>query len=334
MLVAGSSGRSRMTSAEPLLKVEHLRKYFPVHNGPGREKNVIHAVDDVSFELGRGDVLGLVGESGCGKSTLGMTIAQLERATAGRVVFDGVDLTALRENELRVRRRRFQVIFQDPYSSLDPRMKVAELIAEPLHIMGMRNRPAVRRRVEELLDLVRLDSAFHDRYTHELSGGQRQRVGIARALALEPDLLICDEPVSALDVSIQAQIINLLLDLRRRLGLTYIFIAHDVAAVVHMSDRVAVMYLGRFVEVMPAGRLATMAMHPYTRALIAAVPVADPAAFEVLPPLQGEVPDAVHPPSGCRFRTRCPQAQKVCAVDVPELHSVGDGHSVACHFAG
>jgi oligopeptide/dipeptide ABC transporter ATP-binding protein len=308
-----------------LLEVDDLHRHFP----SGRR--TLRAVDGVSLRIAAGEVLGLLGESGSGKSTLGLTIAQLHRPTSGAVRFAGEDLSRLGGRALRTMRRRLQVIFQDPSSSLDPRMSAGELIGEPLLVAGM---PQARRRerVAELLGLVGLDAAFADRYSFELSGGQRQRIGIARALAAEAELLICDEPISALDVSIQAQIMNLLLDLRERLGLSMLFISHDVAAVVHMSDRIAVMYLGKLVEIGPGDGFVAHARHPYTRALLAAVPDRD-LDPSTEPPLRGEIADAAALPSGCRFRTRCAQAAAICSQTEPPLRTMPDGGSVACHMA-
>jgi oligopeptide/dipeptide ABC transporter ATP-binding protein len=316
--------------SEALLQVEHLVKHFPVRGG------VVRAVDDVSFSVSRGETLGLVGESGCGKTTTGRCILQLERPTSGRILFEGVDLAALDERSLRAVRRRVQVIFQDPYSSLNPRMTVGQILAEPLKVHGIvPDKTARAARVRELLGQVGLLPQHARRYPHQLSGGQRQRVGIARALAMEPSLIICDEPVSALDVSIQAQIINLLEDLQRRLGLTYLFIAHDLSVVRHISDRVVVMYLGRVVEVADRKSLYEHPIHPYTRALLSAVPIPDPKleAQRERTVLRGEVPSPLNPPSGCVFHPRCPIAEARCAAQVPELRQIRPGHLGACHLA-
>jgi oligopeptide transport system ATP-binding protein len=322
---------------EVLLEVRDLVKHFPVAGGLfGGRSGVVRAVDGVSFTIRRGETLGLVGESGCGKTTTGRCVLQLERPTSGAVVFEGRDLTRLSAAELRAVRRRIQVIFQDPYSSLNPRMTVGQIIAEPLGVHGIVRTAAGRRdRVGELLRHVGLLARHAERYPHQLSGGQRQRVGIARALAVEPSLIICDEPVSALDVSIQAQIINLLEDLQSEFGLTYLFIAHDLAVVRHISDRIAVMYLGHIVEVADRKALYDDPLHPYTRALLAAVPIPDPEleARREHVVVRGEVPSPLNPPSGCVFHPRCPVAIDRCRVDVPPLREVKPGHWAACLLA-
>jgi len=322
-------------SHPPLLQVSDLVKHYPV-GGPsvlGRAGGVVRAVDGVSFAIPRGQTLGLVGESGCGKTTLGRCVLQLEQPTAGAVIFEGRALTALTETALRPIRRKMQVIFQDPYSALNPRMTVGQIIAEPLKVHGLvPDRQGRRQRVTALLADVGLAAALAPRYPHELSGGQRQRVGIARALAMNPSLIVCDEPVSALDVSIQAQIINLLSALQERLGLTYLFIAHDLSVVRHISDAVAVMYLGKLVEMTDRQRLYDNPLHPYTRSLLSAVPIPDPeveARRERLV-LRGEVPNPSRPPSGCVFHPRCPIAVPECAQVVPELREIEPGHRVAC----
>jgi oligopeptide transport system ATP-binding protein len=323
--------------SEVLLEVQNLVKHFPVGGGVfSRPAGAVRAIDGVSFTLNRGETLGLVGESGCGKTTTGRCILQLERPTSGRIVFEGVDLTTLDEAALRAVRRRVQVIFQDPYSSLNPRMTIGQILAEPLQVHGIaRERAARQERVRELLVQVGLLPQHAARYPHQLSGGQRQRVGIARALAMEPSLIICDEPVSALDVSIQAQIINLLEDLQQRLGLTYLFIAHDLSVVRHISDRVVVMYLGKIVEVADRTALYEEPLHPYTRALLSAVPIPDPAveATREHTVLRGEVPSPLNPPAGCVFHPRCPLAAARCSAEMPALREIKRAHGAACHFA-
>jgi oligopeptide transport system ATP-binding protein len=322
---------------ETLLEVRDLVKHYPVASGLfGRQVGVVRAVDGVSFTIRRGETLGLVGESGCGKTTTGRCILQLERPTSGSVRFEGQELTTLGAQALRAVRRRIQVIFQDPYSSLNPRMTVTQIVGEPLLVHGLvRDAAARAARVEELLRQVGLLSQHGRRYPHELSGGQRQRVGIARALSLEPSLIICDEPVSALDVSIQAQIINLLEDLQQELGLTYLFVAHDLSVVRHISDRVAVMYLGRVVEIADRQTLYESPRHPYTKALLSAVPIPDPEveARREHVVLRGEVPSPLRPPSGCAFHPRCPIAVDECQRTRPDLRELGPTQQAACHLA-
>ena len=321
----------------PLLEVEGLKMYFPIKSGLVLDRHVgdIKAVDDVSFSIERGETLGLVGESGCGKSTVGRTILRLYDPTAGRIVFDGQDVTSLGETALRPLRRRMQMVFQDPFASLNPRHSVGRMISEPLRVHGLAGRRSVAGRVRELLDVVGLPPDAASRYPHEFSGGQRQRIGLARALALNPDFIVADEPVSALDVSIQAQIINLLEQLQTEFNLTYLFIAHDLAVVRHISDRIAVMYLGSIVEVSPAEELYDNPLHPYTISLLSAVPIPDPVVEReretIL--LAGDLPSPANPPPACRFHTRCPYVQPTrCKEDVPELRTV-HGHEVACHWA-
>jgi oligopeptide transport system ATP-binding protein len=318
-----------------LLRAEHVKKYFPIRSGVLLQREVarVHAVDDVSIELRTGETLGLVGESGCGKSTLARCIARLYPLTAGSVVFEGQDISRLSRRQLRPVRRELQMVFQDPYASLNPRKRVGEILSEPLRIHRHGNRDEIKRRVRELLDLVGLSPEHINRYPHEFSGGQRQRIGVARALALHPKLVIADEPVSALDVSIRAQVINLLDDLQDELHLTYIFIAHDLGVVRHVSDRIAVMYLGKIVEVSPAEELYQRPVHPYTEALLSAVPIPDPDLSDrrVQIVLEGDVPSPIVPPSGCRFHPRCRYATKICAQQEPPLAEYGGGHMAACH---
>ena len=319
-----------------ILRVQNLVKHFPIMKGLFVQKQVaaVHAVDDVSFDLMRGETLGLVGESGCGKSTTGRTILQLHRPTSGHVFYEGKDLAQTKGEELRKMRRRMQMIFQDPYASLNPRMTVGEIIGEPLIIHGMSTPKEAEGQVRELLKRVGLNPAYTNRYPHEFSGGQRQRIGVARALALEPALIVCDEPISALDVSIQAQVVNLLEDLQKDLNLTYLFIAHDLSMIRHISNRVAVMYLGVIVELADRNELYAHPLHPYTQALLSAVPLPDPVAEEKRQRiiLKGDVPSPVNPPSGCRFRTRCPLATTICSEVRPEFREVSPRHWVACHL--
>ncbi len=322
---------------QPLLQVRNLVKHFPIRSGILFERTVDHvrAVDDVSFEIAEGETLGLVGESGSGKSTTGYCVLQLLKPTAGSILFEGEELTTLGREELRKMRREMQIVFQDPYSSLDPRMTVGDIVGEPLIVHGIGSRQDRSSRIRQLLDVVGFNPSFTNRYPHEFSGGQRQRIGIARALALSPKLIVCDEPVSALDVSIQAQIVNLLETLQREFDLTYLFIAHDLAVVRHISDRIAVMYLGQTMELSPADDLYENPLHPYTISLLSAIPIPDPEIERrresIL--LQGDLPSPAAPPQACRFHTRCPYIQPTrCQDDEPELRPL-HGHLVKCHWA-
>ena len=323
-----------MTVAQPLLRIENLQKHFPVRLGAfGERSATVHALDDASFDIVEGETLSLVGESGCGKSTTGFAILNLHRPSGGRVMYKGENIAVFDENRMRPIRRDLQIVFQDPYSTLNPRMTIGEAVGEPFLFHKLCSKAELPERVNQLLADVGLPARFAQRYPHELSGGQRQRVAIARALACRPKFIVCDEAISALDVSIQAQIINLLLDLQEKYGLTYLFIAHDLAVVRHISDRVGVMYLGRLAELGSRDQVFSNPLHPYTKALLSAVPEADPVAERnrQRQVLQGDVPSPIDPPAGCRFHTRCPIAMEKCRSVVPEWRDTGAGHFVACH---
>jgi oligopeptide transport system ATP-binding protein len=320
---------------QPLVEIRNLVKHFPVTGGILMRKIAsVKAVDNVNLYINPGETLGLVGESGCGKSTLGKAILRLEEPTSGQIMFEGQDILTFDAERLRALREEMQVIFQDPFSSLNPRKNVSHIVGEPLLIHGMKDRRERNSRVLELLQVVGLGAEHMRRYPHQFSGGQRQRIGVARALALNPKLIICDEAVSALDVSIQAQVINLLQDLQEEFGLTYLFISHDLRVVEHISDRVAVMYLGKIVELADSKTIHHQPQHPYTQALLSAAPIPDPQKVQSHTILTGDVPSPISPPPGCRFHTRCPYAEQICREHEPELRNVSSGHTVACHFAG
>ncbi len=320
-------------AAELLLSVQHLQKYFPIRRGVlSRVAAHVKAVDDISFDINKGETFGLVGETGCGKTTAGRAVLRLVEPDGGKIRFDGVDLLSLSKQELRWKRRDMQIIFQDPYASLNPRMTIRTIVGEPFAIHHIASGSERNDRVADLLKTVGLDSSVMNRYPHEFSGGQRQRIGIARALALKPKLIVADEPVSALDVSIQAQIINLLADLQQQFGLTYLFISHAIPVIEHISTRIGVMYLGKLVEVGTSAQICTAPKHPYTQALLSAVPIPDPAAKKQRIILRGDVPTPINPPAGCRFHTRCPIAVDRCKVDEPPLRQIEDGRDAACHL--
>ncbi|OUQ86083.1 MULTISPECIES: ABC transporter ATP-binding protein [Brevibacillus] len=319
--------------AEDLLVVKNLKKYYPITGGVlGGEVGVVKAVDDVSFTVKSGETLGLVGESGCGKSTTGRSLLRLIEPTSGEINFDGTDVMSLSTDAMRKMRRDMQIVFQDPFASLNPRHNIEKILEEPLIVHGLGSSAERKKRVQEMLEIVGLSSYHASRYPHQFSGGQRQRIGIARALMLKPKLIVADEPVSALDVSIQSQVLNLMQDLQREFGLTYLFIAHDLSVVRHISDRVGVMYLGRIVELTTSSQLYSNPLHPYTKALLSAVPSPDPDAVRERVILQGDVPSPAKPPSGCTFHTRCPHVTEECRTVRPEFADTGDGHFVACHL--
>lgn len=325
-----------MNEEKTLIRVENLTKHFPITRGIIVQKEIgaVQAVDNVSFSIHEGETLGLVGESGCGKSTTGRTILQLHRPTSGKIYYDDIDLTTASNEEMRRYRRDLQIIFQDPYASLNPRMTVGSIIAEPLEVHRIGTKKERRERVKDLLALVGLNPYFINRYPHEFSGGQRQRIGVARALALQPSFIVCDEPIAALDVSIQAQVVNLLEELQEKMGLTYLFIAHDLSMVRHIADRTAVMYLGKIVELADRDELYGHPLHPYAQALLSAVPIPNPAKERERQRiiLEGDVPSPVNPPPGCRFNPRCSIAEKICQQEEPEWREISDGHWVACHL--
>lgn len=324
-----------MMSNKPLIEINNLKKYFPIKKGlMNKTAHYLKAVDDVSFTINKGETLGLVGESGCGKTTCGRTIIKLYEPTDGQIIYDGVDIARYSEKQMLEYRRKMQMIFQDPYASLDPRMTVGDIIGEAIDIHKLMGQKEREERIQYLLNRVGLNSEHASRYPHEFSGGQRQRIGIARALAVQPEFIICDEPISALDVSIQAQVVNMLEDLQADLGLTYLFIAHDLSMVKHISNRVGVMYLGKMVELAESNELYTKPLHPYTQALLSAIPIPDPdiSASKKRIVLEGEIPSPIDPPPGCRFKNRCRYAKPICSEQDPVFKDMGGGHMVACHL--
>lgn len=322
-----------ITPGNKILEVKGLKKYFPIKNALGKTENYVQAVNNVSFDLISGETYGLVGESGCGKSTLGRTVIRLTEPTEGEVRYNGQNIFQLSKSQMRKVRQEIQMVFQDPYSSLNPRMRIGDILEEPMIIHRLGNKDERTNRVFEILEKVGLRPEHGYRFPHEFSGGQRQRIGIARALVVNPKIVICDEPVSALDVSIQAQVINLLKDLQKQLNLTYLFVAHDISVVRHISDRIGVMYLGKLVEEAPTDRLFASPMHPYTKALLSAVPIPNPEIKQQKFHLKGEIPSPIDPPSGCFFHTRCPFATDKCKTEVPNMREFAPGHKAACHYA-
>lgn len=323
----------KLEMSEILLEVKELKKYFPIKDGMfGRTTGYVKAVDGVSFKINKGETFGLVGESGSGKTTVGQTILRMHERTSGEVIFNNVNINNLNKKALRTLRPRMQYIFQDPYSSLNPRMRVGDAIAEPLLEHNLASKEEVHEKVENILEVCGLSSYYYDRFPHEFSGGQRQRIGIARAIALKPEFIVADEPVSALDVSIQAQIINLFMDLQEKRGLSYLFISHDLSVVEHLCSKIAIMYLGTIVELADRDELFSNPMHPYTKALLSAVPIPDPELKRKRIILKGDIPNPENPPAGCRFHTRCPYAKDICRKEIPKFKKLGDRHEVACHL--
>lgn len=324
---------STAKNEQPLLSVRNLKTYFPIYGGLlSRRQGFVHAVDDVSLDVFKSQTMGLVGESGCGKTTFAQSCMRIVSATSGEVFFEGKDILKMNEKELNALRRDMQVIFQDPFSSLDPRMTVGEIISEPLLINGIKDKAERKKETLKIMEQVEIAESYYNRYPHEFSGGQRQRISIARSLITHPKLIFCDEPVSALDVSIQSQILNLLKRLQQELDLTYVFVSHALNVVRHVSDQICVMYLGKIVEIAPAETIFSGARHPYTQALLSAIPVPDPTVKRERIILEGNIPSPQNPPSGCRFHNRCPKAMEICAHECPQMRDLGDGHCVACHL--